>query len=300
MSIGIEERLRAGAAAGLRLRSITGDPEVAEIAVHQVGGNPRHCIETVDGLAPPLPRREKWIINVSTQIGCPLGCPFCDAGRFYGGDLDVEQLLAQVRWALARHPGMAARCAKLKVHFARMGEPALNSAVLEAMRRLPGVVASPGLWCCVATTAPRGREAWFAALREIKAELYPGRFQLQFSIQSTDEGERARLIPVPHWPLSRIACYGERFFAPGDRKVVLNFALARGIPFAPEVIEGLFDPACFAVKLTPVNPTVTGRERGIRTVLRGERDPLLEAACARLREAGFDGPPGNWWNGCRC
>jgi len=263
-----------------------GLPEVALVSVLRFRGDDRHRVETVDGTEPPLPREQKWILNVSTQFGCPVGCPFCDAGWSFHGNLQAEEILDQVRFGVSRRPGLAAICRKLKVHFARMGEPALNDAVLEALDRLPEVVSSPGLWACIATTAPDGRESWFDTLRAIQGRRFPGRFQLQFSVQSTDRSVRERLIPRRHWDLPRIARYGESFFRPGDRKVVLNFALARGIPFDPEVILRGFDPAVFAVKLTPVNPTRRGG--AFLTVLRGSEEAVLARAVGALRERAFD------------
>ena len=266
--------------------SVHGDLEVAEVAVLRFGSD--RLAEVVDGLAPPLARRDKWVINVSTQFGCPVGCPFCDAAGPWRGNATAGEMLAQVAWALDRHPGVAPGCRRLKVHFARMGEPSLNDDVPAAIEALPGLAASPGLWACVATVAPRGRERWFEALRDAKERRFQGRFQLQFSVQSTDPAARARLVPVPHWPLEAIAGFGRAFHRDGDRKVVLNFALARGVPFDPGVVERAFEPASFAVKLTPVNPTARGRERGFATRLRAGPDPALDADVERLRGAGFD------------
>lgn len=267
---------------------VSGNPEVAEVCVARFRQDDRYTTETVDGLTPPLAREEKWIINVSTQFGCPVGCPFCDAALQYHGNPTAAELLAQVRWALERHPGVAEKCRKLKVHFARMGEPALNPAVPDTMERLPEVVGSPGLWCCVATVAPRGREGWFERLLQIKRRLYPGRFQLQFSVQSTSQEDRARLIPIPHWKMDELADYGRRFFEPGDRKVILNFALARDVEYHPEVIEKTFDPEKFAIKLTPVNPTAAGAQNGFETILRSEQSSMLDRACDRLTTSGYD------------
>jgi len=272
----------------MEVLEVSGNPEVAEVCVARFRQEDGCTTETVDGLTPPQTREEKWVINVSTQFGCPVGCPFCDAALQYHGNPTADELLAQVQWALSRHPGTAEKCRKLKVHFARMGEPALNPAVLDAMESLPAVVNSGGLWCCVATVTPRGREAWFEGLLLIKRRLYPGRFQLQFSVQSTSEEDRSRLIPIPHWSLQDLALYGHRFFDPGDRKVVLNFALARDVEYDPEVIEKTFDPGKFAIKLTPVNPTAAGSQNGFETILRSEESSLLDRACARLTAAGYD------------
>ncbi len=268
---------------------VEGDPEVAEVAVVRYRGDDRYNVECVDGLAPPQTRAQKWIINLSTQFGCPVGCPFCDAAFAYHGNPTADELLAQVRWALDRHPPeLAAACGKLKVHFARMGEPSMNPATLEAAERLPELISTPGLWCCMATVAPVKREPWFDALIDLKQRLYRGRFQLQFSCQSTAEADRDRLTPIPHWSLEQIAAYGRRFHEPGDRKVVLNFALALDVAFEPEVILDLFEPDHFAAKLTPVNPTARGAEAGFETVLRSDREAEIQAACDALTSRGFD------------
>jgi 23S rRNA (adenine2503-C2)-methyltransferase len=267
---------------------VAGDPEVAEIAILRFRGDERFRVETVDGLSPPRPRASKWIVNVSTQFGCPVGCPICDAGASFHGNLAAPELLTQVRWAVDRHPGDAASCLKLKVHFSRVGEPALNDAVPDAIDALPGVAVSPGLWCCLATTAPRGRERWFERLLDVKDLRFQRRFQLQFSMQSTDPAARARLIPIPHWGAGEISRFAARFVGPGDRRAVLNFALARDVPFDPRVVADSFDPAVFAVKLTPVNPTLRGAAAGYRTRLRGPSDDSLDEAVETLRIAGFD------------
>ena len=274
--------------AGFDVVSVSGDPLVAEVGILRFRGDDRFMVETVDGLAPPLPRQAKWIVNISTQAGCPVGCPFCDAGTVFLGNLTAEEMLAQVCWAVARHPGVAPQCKKLKVHFARMGEPSLNDAVLDAILALPRVADSKGLWACVATVAPAGRERWFERLISVKEEAFRGRFQLQFSVQSTDAKTRQRLIPVRHWDLPKIAEYGRMFAGPKDRKVVLNFALAREVPFEPSVIVELFDPEAFAVKLTPLNPTARGRRSGFATVLRGRDEEKVWDAVGILRRAGFD------------
>lgn len=265
---------------------VTGDPSIAEVAVMRFRDDVRYRVETVDGTTPPLPRSSKWIINVSTQFGCPVGCPICDAGWEYHGNLSTDEIIAQIEWALSRYPGLAGICAKLKVHFSRMGEPALNDSVLNVIERLPEIVGSNNLWCCVATTAPRGRESWFENLIELKRKRFHGRFQLQFSMQTTDAHFRARLIPIERLDDLEICEYGHRFFEYGDRKVVLNYALAQDVPFEPGKIISTFDPVVFAIKLTPVNPTARAMAEGYTSRLRNGDIPA--GAVEALRMAGFD------------
>ena len=278
-----------GRGTSMEVLRVEGDPQVAEVAVTRFRADDKYCLEVVDGLTPPTPREQKWIINLSTQFGCPVGCPFCDAAQAYHGNPSVDELLAQVRWALDRHPKeLSETCAKLKVHFARMGEPSMNPACLEAAELLPELIPSKGLWCCMATVGPVKREKWFERLYDIKERLFRGRFQLQFSVQSTEEDDRNRLTPIPHWTLGQIAAFGGHFHQPGDRKVILNFALAKNVAFDPAVICDVFDPAHFAAKLTPVNPTARGDENGFETILRSERAQTLDGACEALTGRGFD------------
>ncbi len=284
---GIPAVFRYGAAR-LRILSREGRPDVAEIYVSEFEGRDASHIEFVDGLDTNYVRNKKWIINISTQFGCPIACLFCDAGGEYHGNLSVDEMLAQALYIASRHPELVTTCEKLKIHFARMGEPALNDSVPEAIMRLPVLFGNPNLWCCVPTIAPEGCDDWFERLREVKNAYFRGRFQLQFSINSTSEEDRAKLMPARLWSLEKIARYGEHFYHPGDRRIVLNFALADGIAFKTEIIKRHFDPAVFAAKLTPINPTRRGNQAGLKTILRDSRKEAgIGTACEALSPSGY-------------
>jgi 23S rRNA (adenine2503-C2)-methyltransferase len=264
--------------------------EVAVIYLQRLRDDPRFDVECVGASDPAIPRREKMVLVISSQYGCPVGCTTCDAGGAFHGNLTRDEILAQVAFLLERWAGPeVARCEKFKVQFARMGEPSLNPAVLEALEALPALVPAPGLMPCVATMAPRGREAWFESLLELRHRVYPkGAFQLQFSIQSSSDAHRDRMIPVPKWTPREIASYAERFVRPGDRRVSLNFAVARGVPVEPDVIADLFDPRVCMVKLTPLNFTRKARESGWESAFDHDEDPRVRDLAASLRARGFD------------
>lgn len=272
-----------------RLLHSNGNDELALVYALQVGPDERQVVETVDSVDPRYPRSEKTVIIISTQLGCPVGCPICETGTRFLGNLTAEQLLAQVRFVCSRRPEILGS-RKLKVHFARMGEPSLNGrAVLEALEQLPTVLPSPKLMPCIATVAPAGSEQFFDELIWLKRRLYrDGQFQLQLSINSTDPAVRRRLIPRPHLDLQQLARLGRRFFERGDRKVALNFALCRGVPVDAGLLRDQFDPACFMVKLTPVNPTARSRQAGLETVLSAARPDAARDLVQRLGALGFD------------
>ena len=255
-------------------------------------GRQERLIEFVDTREPGVPKSRKWVLMISTQVGCAVGCRMCDAGAAgYGGNLSAAEMLRQVRFVARRNPALDLRShPKVKVHFARMGEPALNPAVLPALRALAREVPNPGLIASISTVAPRSPvvEPWFSELRRVKDEFYPGgRFQLQFSLHSADEGRRGEIVPIRKWSLEAVAAYGRRWMRPGDRKVTLNFAPGPDEGLDASAIARVFDPEHFLVKVTPVNPTETARQGGcVRVWHKTPAD--LGAAARRLRARGFE------------
>ena len=274
----------------MEILSQTGDAEIARVFVARFRGDERLLAEFVDARDPEVAPSEKWVVIVSTQFGCPVACPICDAGGDYRGDLTAEEMLAQVDHVVGLHPPkrlMSAR--KFKVQFARMGEPALNPAVLEALRLLPQRYDAPGLMPCIATTAPASARAWFEDLLDVRRTVYAGRpFQLQLSLNSTDAATRDRLMPVAKMEFAELADYARRFFHAGQRKVALNFALTRDVSIDPDVIAEHFDPAWTCVKLTPLNPTARSADAGLSTALPPEAPSHAEKLCAELSRRGFD------------
>ena len=247
-------------------------------------------IEFVESVQPPVPKQEKWVLIVSTLFGCPVGCKICDAGGFYKGKMTKEQILAQIDFLVDRDfPNRKVTVDKFKVQFARMGEPALNPAVLDVLEELPTRFDAPGLMPSISTIAPAGSEHFFDKLVDIKSRLYGrGRFQLQFSIHSTDSSQRDQWIPVKKWDLAAIAGYGKRFVASGDRKVTLNFALSTESVVEADTLLRYFDPDLFLIKLTPVNPTISVKESNISSALCEGREQAGIAVMDGLRRSGYE------------
>jgi 23S rRNA (adenine2503-C2)-methyltransferase len=263
-----------------------GKEEVAVVYIADLGNE--KLVECVEALEPPLPREEKWVLLVSTMCGCPVGCEMCDAGGFYEGKLSKEEIFAQIDYLIRlRYPDGRVPAKKFKIQFARMGEPALNMAVLDVLEELPQRYDVPGFMPSISTIAPRSADGFFKRLLEVKQKRYSdGRFQFQFSIHTTDEQLRDRIIPVKKWSFAEMAAYGEQFYTSGDRKVTLNFALAQGSPLDAGVLLRHFDPAKFLVKLTPLNPTYKAMSNGLVSHI----DPWQEeegVVVQALRQAGY-------------
>ncbi|MGC8988768.1 MAG: radical SAM protein [Verrucomicrobiia bacterium] len=268
--------------------AVTGSSDLAQVFMADMGNG--RMVEFVEALQPPYPRNERWILMVSTMYGCPVKCLFCDAGGDYQGRPTAEEILRQVDYLVRRwYPDGRVPAKKFKIQFARMGEPAFNTAVLEALEQLPGRYDAPGLMPSVSTIAPHGADGFFEALIHIKNHLYAGgRFQFQFSVHTTDATARDRLIPVRKWTFAQMAEYGDRFYRPGDRKITLNFALADGFPADPAVLRHYFDPARYVVKLTPINPTVRASQNGLLTRINPCQPETGQKIALEMMAAGYE------------
>ncbi|MFC2131957.1 radical SAM protein, partial [Bacteroidota bacterium] len=157
-------------------------------------------IEFVESVQPPIPREKKWVLLISTLYGCPVSCAFCDCGYYYDGKLNKEDILSQIDFLVSkRYPDKKIPVEKFKIQFARIGEPALNNHVLEVLDTLAEIYEAPGLLPSISTIAPANTEDFFEELLIIKKTKYPTRFQMQFSIHTTDEIQRDKIIPVKKW-----------------------------------------------------------------------------------------------------
>ena len=247
-------------------------------------------VECAESVQPPLPIERKWVLLVSTLFGCPVGCSMCDAGAEYNGKLTALQITGQIEMMIRRRfPDMKVPSHQFKVQFARMGEPALNPSVIDVLRDLPGRIDAPGFMPSISTVAPRGTDSFFDNLLSVKRDLYSkGNFQLQFSLHTTDPNLRREIIPVDCWSMAEIADYGRQFYSSGDRKITLNFALAKDSPLEPLVLKKYFDPDLFLIKITPLNPTYRAQLNNLSSHIdpaSGEdRNELVE----KIRSAGYN------------
>jgi 23S rRNA (adenine2503-C2)-methyltransferase len=260
----------------MKILETSGDNDLATVYVAALDKDNERVVEFVESTQPPVPREDKWVLIVSTMLGCPVECLMCDAGGDFKGKLTSEEIMAQIDFLIKnRYNGNNnIDIPKLKIQFARMGEPTFNLNVLDVITSLPEKYNAPGLMPCISTVAPSGAKKFFERMLEIKNKYYSnGNFQLQFSIHTTDNSQRDKLMPCKKWSFSEISEFGNRWFSPGDRKITLNFAPIEGIPLEPKLVREYFDPSLFHIKLTPVNPTFRMQEAGIRSSIINDESP---------------------------
>lgn len=268
----------------MKILATQGREDIAVVYIAENENGQR--VEFVQSLEPPIPASEKWVNIISTLFGCPVQCPVCDAGLQYKGKLNREEMLFQVDYLVQQRFGSnKVPSKKWKIQFARMGEPAFNPAVIEVLETLPERYVAEGLLPSVSTVAPSSCEKFFDGLLSVKKDLYPSRFQFQFSIHSTDPIARRKLIPVKTWDFKQMATYGERIFDGSGRKVTLNFALLQDMPADADDLRRWFDPDAFLVKVTPANPTQRMVEHGLRSLF--DNKTLWRRTIERFQQVGF-------------
>lgn len=266
----------------------TGDSKLATVYMADFGDE--KIVEFVEATQPPFKRSERWVLMVSTLFGCPIKCKICDAGGQYQGKPSAEQILLQIDYLVDKwFPGRIVPCKKFKIQFARMGEPALNPAVLDVLEILPSRYEAPGLIPSLSTIAPYGSEKFLERMLDIKDRLYSnGKFQFQISLHSTDHNQRDALIPVRKIAFGKLSEFGEKYFKQGDRKITLNFALAKGMDIDVSILLKYFDPQKYLIKITPVNPTCQAVRNGIISYIDPNQPLAQNEITERLLNKGYE------------
>lgn len=246
-------------------------------------------VEFVEAVQPPIPLNEKWVLMISTLYGCPVECKMCDAGGFYHGKVSKERMFEQIDYIVdQKFPDRVIPSKQFKIQFARMGEPSFNLDVIEVLREFPSRYDAPGFMPSVSTIAPKGTDEFFSRLLEVKNEMYPnGNFQFQYSIHTTDQELRDKVIPVKKMDFSELAEYGDKFYSDGDRKITLNFALVDGHPVDPRVLLNYFNPEKYLIKITPLNPTYSAESQGLRSYIDPSKNGNKYNIVQNLEDVGY-------------
>jgi len=240
----------------------------------------------------PVDLTKKWVATISTQKGCPMKCKFCDCPKYgYHGNASHDWLAYEVYTILENFPEVK-HTERFNVHFARMGEPTFNPAVLEfaelSLRQLVSMyIQADTIHPVVSTMLPASNQWLYPFLQEwcrIKNQVYQGEAGLQFSIQSTCEEQRAHQFNNMSLTLAKVADIADRLPAPVGRKYTLNFAVTKDTVLDARVLDRMFDKNKWIVKITPIHETNAAVSNGYDVgdtytdydVYRQFEDPLLE------------------------
>ncbi|MCP3917128.1 MAG: 23S rRNA (adenine(2503)-C(2))-methyltransferase RlmN [bacterium] len=228
---------------------------------------------------------------VSSQAGCPVGCPFCASGLAgLARNLDAHEIVEQ--YVAGRAVGPIARSVVMGI-----GEPLLN---FEALRAALEVVHDEmGLGARKVTVSTVGFPDRLARAARSKP-----RFQLAISLHTPDDDQRDELVPaMAGTPIDAVLAAGDDWFAVTGREVTYEYVLLGGVNdgtgHADRLVRRLAGRRC-TVNLIPYNPTeglpyarpesgapeafrARLAESGIVATVRWSRGLDSAAACGQLR-----------------
>lgn len=266
-----------------------------EIASVYIMKNRKGSVETV--VSTPEGKR-KFVLILSTLFGCPVKCSFCDASLSYRGKLSTEELMKQIDRIVEEYTEeYISGFNKFKLQFSRMGEPAFNMNVINAMEEVIFKYPLLNPVLSLSTICPSASIGFFNAFENLTMKY--GRrnsFQIQFSVHSTDQVQRDNLIPVEKMTFKQMNELGKRLSRNTGKKVLLNFALHRETILDSDVLKSCFSNKHFIVKLTPVNPTETAGKNNISITDNRNDWQAYNHIKQAVEHAGFDiiDSPGNF------
>ena len=213
---------------------------------------------------------KKWVATISTQKGCPMRCQFCDCPKYgFYGNASLAELCDEIETILDGESDII-HTERFNVHFARMGEPTFNAAVLDfTIKHLRQIVAhhivADTVHPVISTMLPKSNknlEDFIMRWCDIKNNDYMGEAGLQFSINSTSDEQRDRQFNGMSLSLGEISELAKKLPMPRGRKYTLNFAVTKDTILDANVLSSLFDKEKFIVKITPVHETNSAVENG--------------------------------------
>lgn len=236
---------------------------------------------------------DKWVITISTQYGCSMGCEFCDVPLVgIGRNCTAIDLMNQVIKAIHIHPEIdISTCKRLNLHYARMGEPTFNPAVILATETLHDVFGRV-LHPVVSTMMPGTNRNLLKFLEQwmlCKNVMFDGNAGLQLSINSTNEVIRRRMFNNNAMELYAISHMFNRCLPrPKGRKITLNFAVSDDYAVDAYLLAELFPPEFFICKLTPMHVTQRATENRVTSKTDATKPEAYQKLARELREVGFD------------
>lgn len=233
-------------------------------------------------------------VCISTQVGCAMGCIFCQSGRLKKRrSLSAGEMMAQVLKIQREYSAIIH-----SVTIMGIGEPFDN---FNAVRDFCDIAADykgvalgeKHITVSTCGIIP-GIRAW--------AEL-PHPCSLAISLHAADDGLRSRLMPVnKKYPVNEVISAARDFAEKHNRRVTLEYIMLSGVNDSPEqaaALAGLIgsDPH-FYVNIIPCNGNDSGfspssherimsfydvlKKAGINVTMRRKFGDGINAACGQL------------------
>ena len=234
------------------------------------------CHDGLEVEAVLIPMQAGGTLCISSQVGCRMGCAFCETGRMgLLRNLSVQEIVAQV--FLARH---SAHFAFNNVVFMGMGEPFDNyDAVLQAAR----ILMDPkgfGFGKRKITISTSGCVEEIYRYARDGADLP----NLAVSVNGSYDEQRSRLMPINRKAdMAALYLAMRHYCQESGRQILAAYVLLQGINDSQEDADRLADylrGLDVKINLIPYNPQSRDRYQPPDIA-------VVDSFAERLRSAGF-------------
>ncbi len=174
---------------------------------------------------------DKYIVCVSSQVGCALACDFCMTGKMgFSRNLESWEIVDQVLQIRTE----ADRPVR-GIVFMGMGEPLLNYVEATKAAR---VMCHPAGLAISSKSITFSTAGWVPGIRRYMAEGVP--YRLAFSITSAIAEKRAQVLPVEKtWPLATLVEEIRTYALSRRERAMLAYVMISGFNTGREDAEAL-------------------------------------------------------------
>jgi 23S rRNA (adenine2503-C2)-methyltransferase len=246
-----------------------------------------------------IPMANHATVCISCQVGCRMGCRFCETARIgWRRDLTVDEIVAQVYTVKVRM-GIDVR----NVVFMGMGEPLDNfDGVVQAIRVLEDQrgldIAKRRMTLSTVGLLPE--------IRRLAALQWP-QLKLAVSLNAPDDTLRSKLMPVnKRYPMSVLKTVLADYPLARGNALMIEYVLIKDVNDRPEhaaLLAAYLRGLTAKLNLIPYNPRRRSSleaptEKAVETFrrrlidqrifvrLRGSKGSRIRAACGQLGGAG--------------
>lgn len=283
----------------LHAKAVITSLRTKDVKISHSDGTRKMLYELADGAAieSVLMRQEKRItLCISTQVGCPLDCTFCQTGRGrFRRNLCAGEILDQI--CLLKRECID-ETEKVNIVFMGMGEPLLN---FEELTRAIRTLNDPlGL-----NTGSKRITVSTSGLPERIIELADQglKCSLAISLNASNDSTRSKLMPaLAAYSIKEILEAARYFHRKTRRRVTLEYVLLDGVNTSTRDAAALAKLSAggpFKINLIPYNPVRDSAFKGmsdeaidkfVRVLLptapavtvRRSRGADIDAACGQL------------------
>jgi 23S rRNA (adenine2503-C2)-methyltransferase len=242
---------------------------------------------------------DRSTLCISSQAGCPIGCPFCATGKFpFGRNLKAHEMVEQ---AVDAERVLASEGRRLShVVFMGMGEPMANyRAVLESVRGL----ADPELLGISPRRIVVSTSGMIPRIEQLAQEKIP--VTLAISLHAARDELRDVLVPINRkYPVRDLVDAAQGYAAKTGRRVSYEWVMLAGVNDSPrdaQELGALLKGKLAHVNLIPFNPVDDTpyhapdrasirafkemvETQGLNVTVRDTRGREADAACGQLHE----------------